>query len=491
MELLAKSTTNVYVYESLAPFLSSTMTNTDPLSIVRDTLDSYSTPTSLKNEVAENPVMGVPMAVALQQIEMPIYNNAQKPLAQSGPPEVISIQPSNRGGYTVKLLVSGYPYRSEWSREYGTWRLDDFVEDDGEYNDYHDLATPHPLGRKVIYSLSSRRDYDWYVLEIPRAGRLTIRTEGNIDTALYVCTDPTNQQTMERTRIGEEDRDNTGYGLNEMVTGNVRAGQVYARVRLASGEPGEYILFAGMDGEIDNVPFTVPYAVPPAAVYEEIELPIGSPLLGFIPSMGEVHYVVRTTRAGILVVETHGSTDTVMYAYDSNRQEIADDDDSGLDYNARIEFIVSANETYYFRVRGWSDTSGPYSITANIHTEDSRNYIQLYASTTFTSATLRQGETHYYRIYLETDPYYDIIWRDSDNTGGMSNPADIIVGIRKEGATNYLLPVSDDGSFGLNNHRVYRPTESGNPKFDTNNWYIIEVRGYFNSSQGNYQIRFY
>lgn len=126
------------------------------------------------------------------------------------------------GGYTVRLLVNGYPYRSEWIREYGTWKLDDFTEDDGEYNDYVQLATSHPLGKKVIYSFSSSGDVDWYILNIPRAGKLTVRTEGNL-------TDPKlSLYDAQLNKIGEND-DFTERNTNALISTDVGAGTVYVK----------------------------------------------------------------------------------------------------------------------------------------------------------------------------------------------------------------------------------------------------------------------
>jgi len=259
MELLQRSASSEYVYEPLSSYLSSTMINADPLNVVRNLNTDTAIPAlkKLNSEVVLNPVNGVPWAVALNQIEMPIYSKSRRPLAQkSNPPEIISVAPNNMGNYTARLLVFGYPYRTEWVREYGTWKLDEFIEDDGEYNDFEDLATVHPLGKKVIYSLSSERDYDWYIINIPRAGKLTIRTEGNLDTRMRLCTDPTNNDTIERTRIGDSNDDkDAGQNYNEMITENVRAGNVYVRIRNADTTTGDYILFAGMDGQIDNIPY--------------------------------------------------------------------------------------------------------------------------------------------------------------------------------------------------------------------------------------------
>jgi len=108
------------------------------------------------------------------------------------------------------------------------------------------------------------------------------------------------------------------------------------------------------------------------------------------------------------------------------------------------------------------------------------------------SATLRAGEVHYYRVLFERDAFYVIGWWDVDVPGEVASPvADIRVGIRKEGATNFLVPVSDAGNSGGNAHRVYSPSSTDTPRYDENSWYIIEVRGFSSSSSGNYQIVYF
>ena len=258
MELLERSTTSEYVFRELSSFLSSTMINADPSraanaipenSIVRDIQE-------LHQQVDERPVTGIAWAVAYSQIEIPIYSKSRNTLAQRGKPELLSIEENNMGGYTASLLVYGYPYRTEWIREYGTWKLDDFIEASGEYNDFPDLAVPHPMGKKVVYSLSSSADWDWYTLNIPRPGRLTVRTEGNIDPELYLFYDPSITSNLEHPIAYNDDIDYPRQ-LNAQASADVRAGTVYVLVSLAGGSPGEYILLAGLDGEIDNIPYAV------------------------------------------------------------------------------------------------------------------------------------------------------------------------------------------------------------------------------------------
>jgi hypothetical protein len=241
MELLVRSTTSEYVYDYLASFLSSTMINGDPATAVSDAGGDF------KKMVEEDPINGITKAVAFYQIENLIYRKSGRQLAQKTSPELLSIEPNNMGGYTARLLVNGYPYRTDWVKEYGTWKLDAFIEDDGEYNDYQLFATAHPLGKKVIYSFSSALDVDWYVLDIPRAGKLTVRTEGNLtDPVISIADAQLNQ-------LAKND-DYAGRGLNALVTVNADAGKIYVVVSMAEGgKPGEYILLAGLDNELDNI----------------------------------------------------------------------------------------------------------------------------------------------------------------------------------------------------------------------------------------------
>ena len=242
MDLLIISS-NGFVYEKLFDFLSNPMIARDPEGAANGMFEGSNANSQQANKIVskiiDDTFYGIGLAVAYKQIEMYVFNkntNVQ--------PELLSIIPNNFGGYTAKFLISGYPYRTEWVRDYGTWKLDDFYEDDGEYNDFYLFATEHPLGKRVIYSLASGLDHDWYVLDIPASGRLTIRTEGRIDPRLDVYYDPATQDSMQRTLIG--DNDDYGNSLNARVTADVRAGRVYVRVRNAASQSGEYTLIAEM-----------------------------------------------------------------------------------------------------------------------------------------------------------------------------------------------------------------------------------------------------
>ena len=240
MNLMVKSTSSEATYQQLSSFLSSTMINADPMNVALE-LSKDDGLSPIMDKVVEDPITGIAWGVAYIQIENLIYRKAHRTLAQRTNPEVISNVSNNMGGYTVRLIVNGYPYRTEWIKEYGTWKLDVFEEDDGEYNDVYQLATTHPLGKRIIYSFSSSIDYDWYMLDIPKAGRLTVRTEGNTDPLIILH----DAQVKE---IGRDDK--SGNGNNALLSLNVPAGKLYVLVRMSTrpvARPGEYILLAELN----------------------------------------------------------------------------------------------------------------------------------------------------------------------------------------------------------------------------------------------------
>ena len=77
-------------------------------------------------------------------------------------------------------------------------------------------------------------------------------------------------------------------------------------------------------------------------------------------------YYKVTVPSTMLVVYTEGDADTRVAVYNSSARIIAEDDDSGDDYNARISVQVSAG-TYYIRVDFYG-SNAPYVL----HVETSR-----------------------------------------------------------------------------------------------------------------------
>ena len=222
-------------------------------------------------------------------------------------------------------------------------------------------------------------------------------------------------------------------------------------------------------------------------------LSINGSLSGNISNGSHFYYEVRTTSSGTLIVETNGSTDTYLVAYDSSYREITYNDDGGQGANARIELQVSANQTYYFNLTGYGEwTSGPFNITAAM-VGGAVDATELRVGTTH-SGYIQYGEVQRFRVRLDSDPWYQISWDDSDRQhfGSLANPADVRVGIRREDSSSYIVPLSDSGNWTSNfssysnQHRVHHPNSGSQPRFDPNAWYIIEVEGWY--SGGNFRL---
>jgi len=223
------------VYQRLAAFLSTSMIAANPEAAVGALSDNQRDNILGKVGSDEMP-LGISWAVAHNQIEVVMTRRNRNVQA-----EFLSLSPNNFGGYTVWFLINSYPYKSEWIREWGDWRVDSFLMDDGEYNDSDVLATPHPMGKRVLYTLQSKVDVDWYIIDVPASGVLTVRTEGNVATDIYIVSDPSTVESFDKTIIA------SASGRNARATGNAQAGKVYVVVALTSGSnPGEYALIAEM-----------------------------------------------------------------------------------------------------------------------------------------------------------------------------------------------------------------------------------------------------
>jgi len=97
-----------------------------------------------------------------------------------------------------------------------------------------------------------------------------------------------------------------------------------------------------------------------------VQLSAGTFQSGYIDYGEEYWYVVRTVRRGLLVVETTGGTDTVLFVYDESYNFLASNDDF-FDTNARIEIDAQTNQTFIFLLRGFGGySSGAYRIFAGM-----------------------------------------------------------------------------------------------------------------------------
>ena len=91
------------------------------------------------------------------------------------------------------------------------------------------------------------------------------------------------------------------------------------------------------------------------------ELVFGKPRSGNLSPREDQWFSVRSAASGLLVVETTGSTNTLLDVYDNSNKLIASADDGGE--SARIDLNAAADTVYYVRVRAYAGGSGPYNIS--------------------------------------------------------------------------------------------------------------------------------
>lgn len=197
------------------------------------------------------------------------------------------------------------------------------------------------LGTVVSGNLNSGQEI-WYSIRITETSVLTVKTMGNVDTYLEIYDD-------QRKLITEND-DGAEEDTNAIVEIVARSGKTYL-VKLRgydNDQTGSFRILAV------NSPMSA-----------AVELNLGQSYSGNISRQGEYWFSVKAPGSGLVTVETTGSTDTYLYAYNSDYEQMAYNDDGGGGSNARIEILTENNRNYLFRLRGYdSDTNGAYRISA-------------------------------------------------------------------------------------------------------------------------------
>jgi len=166
-------------------------------------------------------------------------------------------------------------------------------------------------------------------------------------------------------------------------------------------------------------------------------LTFGTTVSDTLAEGSEHWYSLYVDEPGRITVQTGGNTDTYMEAYDSFSPKggsfIAEDDDGGEELNARIALSAEAGRTYYFKVRGYSESeTGPYQIWASI---DAITLLPLNRALTGNL----QGDVHWYSVRaLQTG------WLVVQTTGETDTS------IQAYNSDNKFLAEDDDGGEGYN-----------------------------------------
>ncbi|NBR06899.1 MAG: hypothetical protein EBT92_14150, partial [Planctomycetes bacterium] len=104
-------------------------------------------------------------------------------------------------------------------------------------------------------------------------------------------------------------------------------------------------------------------------------LTIGVPRTGNISSAGDQDFFSITASSnGVLTISLvagdSSGLDTYLYLYNSEKQLILEDDDSGSGLNSLISTNVLTGQTYYLQASGFGSSTGSYTISASFSAAD-------------------------------------------------------------------------------------------------------------------------
>jgi hypothetical protein len=303
------------------------------------------------------------------------------------------------------------------------------------------------LDTDVSGNLSEGQD-QWFRVRASQNGNLTVETMGNLDTFIEAYDDSFNLIDTD---------DDSGNRYNARLRLSAENGKSYIFKVKTLSEGGPYRIWASHSR-----------AAPVMATGTAVtELRLDTMVSGNLRGGDEYWYSVRPSQAALLTVETNGSLDTYLEAYDSSNNLIASDDDGGEGNNAKIEIVAGAGITYLFKLRGYdSSTSGPYRIWASYMPLPSATELRLDA---IVNGSIREGESYWYGVRAAQNGYITV--------GTMGNTDTFLEAYD----SNYRALVSDDDSGGGGNAELEIPVQAGQT-------YLFKLRGYSSSTSGSYRI---
>jgi hypothetical protein len=207
-------------------------------------------------------------------------------------------------------------------------------------NNALDQAEPIALGETITDYFFNADSVNWYAVSLPGAGRLTVNTEGTLDTLLEVY-------DKWEELIGRDD--DSGYQGNAKVTTDLlSASPVYLRVSAYQGATGRYYLKTKFAPPIKPDPFENDNTMANAK-----EIPGGDSQARNFTDAGDVDWallrIVRQDSYSIAAMADDNYLDTFVQVFDGTGNLLGEDDDSGGYWNASLKINLSPG-TYYIRV---------------------------------------------------------------------------------------------------------------------------------------------
>ena len=304
------------------------------------------------------------------------------------------------------------------------------------------FASQQPITELRIGSPNSgnlvSEERQWFSVRAAQNGIIRVETSGNTDTVMEAYSENMDYLSYD---------DDSGEGTNARIDIVARAGSAFYIILYSYGG-GPYRITASSR----NLP-------------SPAQLNPGSFINGNIASGQDYWYSVRPSGRGILVIETSGSTDTMLQAFSESLETLASDDDSGEGLNARIEILADPSRTYLFRLRGFSDSSGPYRITSTIRNLPAPTQLN---PGSFVPGNIAMGQDYWYSV--RTTGRGRLVVETTGNIDTM---------LEAYSESFDLLAADDDGGDG-NNARIEIMAEP-------NRTYLFRLKGYSDAS-GPYRI---
>jgi hypothetical protein len=209
----------------------------------------------------------------------------------------------------------------------------------------------------ISRTLHGSGDEDFFLLTPDRDARLVVETTGDTDTFMELYRPGSNSPIARNDDGGEE--------INAKISYNVNAGGSYiAKIRgYDDGETGRYTFHAYMverpmpDEYEDDNEFSMAR-----------DISVGIPQRHTFTDGDDVDWVkFSVSRAGSYVIRARGvnsgSLDTYIELYDSNHRFIAENDDSGEQYDSRLSLNLQTG-TYYVSIETLDDVlDEPYTVS--------------------------------------------------------------------------------------------------------------------------------
>ena len=198
--------------------------------------------------------------------------------------------------------------------------------------------TPGEMRLDYWYSGTLHEEEEqWFSIRPNENGIVVVETSGNTDTYLEAY-------DAYRTLIAKDD--DGGEAFNARLSIPVEAGKTYL------------FKLKGFD-ENDSGAYQI------RASFGTIrELRLGTWVYGTLREDEFQWFSIQSSGTGYIIVETAGNSDTYLEAHDISGSMIAEDDDSGEDYNARLEIFTETGKTYRIRLSHYEDGDAPYQIRA-------------------------------------------------------------------------------------------------------------------------------